>query len=188
MDQVILIHSYFITSSYQAVYSQRAWAGCRHSGCVTATTAFTVSVGFFFKSTSLRIELSFITLLTVVFFFISTFNTVKIVLKHYENKTVGIVMFLCVYHINNFGQVGTTLFFQRHTDIVLASCSKYEMQINVTFCRQVCQTCEMLREETYTLQRDQKKAGLGIEVSDTGNNTSVKNVVNINFVFLRRFH
>lgn len=83
--------------------------------------------GFFFKSSSLRIELSFITLLTVAFFLISTFNTVKIVLKHYENKTVGIVMFLCVYHINNFGQVGTTLFFQTSSLPVAASMKCREM-------------------------------------------------------------
>lgn len=96
MDQVVLIHAYFSTSSYQAVYSERAQAGCRHSGCVSATTAFTVSVGFL-KSPSLRVELSFIPLLTLtMFFFTSTFNTVKIVLKYYENVGIVIYVSLCL--------------------------------------------------------------------------------------------
>jgi len=64
-DQVILIRAYFSTSSCRAVSSERARAGCRKSGCVSATTAFTVSVGFF-KSSALRIELSFITILKLI--------------------------------------------------------------------------------------------------------------------------
>jgi len=43
-------------------------------------------------------------------------------------------MFHCVYHMNNFGQAGTTLLFQRHTDIVLASWTKHKMQKIVKFC------------------------------------------------------
>jgi len=46
----------------------------------------------------------------------------------------------------------------------------------------------MFRDETYTLQRGGKKTGLGVDISNTANDISVKNVVNINFLFLRRFH
>lgn len=56
-------------------------------------------------------------------------------------------MFHCIYHINNFGQVGITLCFQRHTDVALASWTKYEMH-------RIVQTCRTFSEETHTLQRD----------------------------------
>lgn len=38
------------------------------------------------------------------------------------------------------------------------------------------------------LQRDQKKIGLGVDIVNTSNDISVKNVVNTDFVFLRSFH
>lgn len=59
---------------------------------------FTVSVGFF-KRTSLRIQLSFVMLLTLLMVLLtSTFNTAKTVINCCENKVVGIVIyvFLCL--------------------------------------------------------------------------------------------
>lgn len=74
-------HMDFCFFSCQAIYSERAWAVRRYLGCVSATTAFTVSVGIF-KSTSLRIQLSFVMLLALLLFlFTSTFNTVKTAVK-----------------------------------------------------------------------------------------------------------
>lgn len=97
MDQVVFICAYFSTSSYQGVHSERARAGCRHL-VVSVQPQLSQSQGFFFKSTGLRIELSFIALLTlIIFFFTSTSNTVRMVLNYYENKAVGIVIYASLH-------------------------------------------------------------------------------------------
>lgn len=93
---------------YQAVYSERAPRLCQ------ATTALTVSLCFL-QSTSLRTELSLITLLTHVIFFFTTFSTVKIVLKDYENEAVAVVIAFTVFTIQTTLAKLTPLYFFKDT-------------------------------------------------------------------------